>query len=113
MHLTGFYRVNYDDTNWNLISAYLSSPGGVDVVAPENRAQLMDDALTLARVGRLSYTIALSTTAYLNYETKLTPWKSITGSNGFGYIRDRMYQTTEGVTLFQVSRELLRLILYY
>ncbi|KAF4531512.1 hypothetical protein B566_EDAN004108 [Ephemera danica] len=97
----GFYRVNYDETNWALIAAYLGTPGGVNAIVPENRAQMMNDAMALALVGRLSYTTALRTTAYLNLETRVTPWRSATSTYVLGYIRDRMYQTEEGVQLFQ------------
>ncbi|KAF4525784.1 hypothetical protein B566_EDAN002046 [Ephemera danica] len=60
---------------------------------------LMNDALALARVGRLNYNTALRTTAYLDLETRLTPW--VTATDDLEYVRDRMYQTAEGVQLFQ------------
>lgn len=46
---TGFYRVNYDVKNWQLLSSYLLDPSKFTKIAPANRAQLVDDALNLAR----------------------------------------------------------------
>ena len=39
-----------------------------------NRAQIIDDALNLARAGHLKYELALGVTSYLNYETEYIPW---------------------------------------
>lgn len=52
-----------------------SDPAGIPVI---NRAGLIDDALNLARSGRLDYTIALNMVAgYLvNDLTEYLPWKS-------------------------------------
>ena len=44
---TGFYRVNYDVTNWNMLTQQLLTDH--TVFPPENRAQMMDDSLQLAR----------------------------------------------------------------
>lgn len=67
---TGFYRVNYDHTNWRLlISSFHQLP---DVT----RAQLLDDALNLALSGRLTYTIALNVTAQLITDVEYLPWSA-------------------------------------
>ena len=39
-----------------------------------NRAQIIDDALNLARAGHLKYELALGVTSYLNSETEYIPW---------------------------------------
>ena len=39
-----------------------------------NRAQIIDDAINLARSGLLSYEIALGVTSYLNKEVEYIPW---------------------------------------
>lgn len=41
-----------------------------------NRAQLIDDALNLARAGKLDYAIALDVTSYLAHENEYLPWKA-------------------------------------
>ncbi|XP_068228789.1 LOW QUALITY PROTEIN: aminopeptidase N-like [Palaemon carinicauda] len=71
---TGFYRVNYDDDNWNLIIQQLKTDH--EVIHTINRAQIIDDAMDLARAGHLSYDIALDIYTYLGNETEYVPWKS-------------------------------------
>lgn len=78
----------------------MSSPGNANTVDPLNRAQLMDDAATFAEVGLVDWVTALSTTKYLDQESQLVPWTVATYV--LEYIRDRVYQTAEGVQLFQV-----------
>lgn len=73
---TGFYRVNYDNTNWGLLSKYLRNSDKFMKIAPANRAQLIDDSLNLARSGYLSYTVALDMTLYLKHETEYIPWRA-------------------------------------
>lgn len=41
--------MNYDESNWKLLVQYLQDPTRYDNIAPANRAQLIDDALNLAR----------------------------------------------------------------
>ncbi|XP_015184599.1 PREDICTED: aminopeptidase N isoform X1 [Polistes dominula] len=72
---TGYYRVNYDRANWQLIIKQLNKDNFKDI-STINRAQLIDDALNLARAGRLDYSIALDVTSYLAHETEYLPWKS-------------------------------------
>lgn len=72
---TGYYRVNYDERNWQLIIKYLKSPNYKDIPTI-NRAQLVDDVFNLARAGRLDYGTALDVTSYLEHETEYLPWKS-------------------------------------
>lgn len=69
---TGYYRVNYDENNWNLLIQQLQTDHeGIHVI---NRAQIIDDALNLARAGQLSYTTALSVDSYLAKEVEYIPW---------------------------------------
>jgi aminopeptidase N len=66
----GFYRVNYDHTNWRLlISSFQQLP---DVT----RAQLLDDALNLALSGQLEYSIALDLTSQLITDVEYLPWSA-------------------------------------
>eukprot|EP00095_Tigriopus_kingsejongensis_P003865 maker-scaffold1168_size57759-snap-gene-0.7 protein:Tk03865 transcript:maker-scaffold1168_size57759-snap-gene-0.7-mRNA-1 annotation:"aminopeptidase n" len=75
----------------------------------KNRAQIIDDAFNLARVGQLDYSIALGTTQYLSQETEYIPWK--TALNGFGYI-DTMLERTAGYGEFQRYMKTLVLSLF-
>lgn len=47
----GFYRVNYDDNNWKLITQQLVTDHSVIHVI--NRAQILDDSFNLARAGKV------------------------------------------------------------
>lgn len=73
---TGYYRVNYDVNNWLLIISYLRDMKTFKRISPTNRAQLIDDALNLARGEYLDYNIALDITTYLAHEDDYIPWKS-------------------------------------
>ncbi|KAK7075491.1 hypothetical protein SK128_020460 [Halocaridina rubra] len=73
---TGYYRVTYDNNNWDLIVQQLLDDNTLIHVA--NRAQIIDDALNIARAGILSYTTALSVNSYLGNETDYIPWKAAT-----------------------------------
>eukprot|EP00088_Acartia_fossae_P031208 TRINITY_DN3213_c0_g1_i1.p1 TRINITY_DN3213_c0_g1~~TRINITY_DN3213_c0_g1_i1.p1 ORF type:complete len:964 (+),score=231.16 TRINITY_DN3213_c0_g1_i1:49-2940(+) len=87
---TGFYRVNYDKRNWELIAQSLNSDHkSIHVI---NRAQILDDALELAKVGRLDYRTALSLTGYLSQETEYIPWYS--ALSGLSHIKDMLKRTS-------------------
>lgn len=73
---TGYYRVNYDVKNWGMIISHLRNPAKYHEIGASNRAQLIDDALNLARAGYLNYSIALDVTRYLKHETDYVPWVS-------------------------------------
>lgn len=73
---TGYYRVNYDAENWKAITTHLMQPQKYKSIAPSNRAQLIDDAMNLARGAYLSYETALNLTRYLKHETEHVPWKA-------------------------------------
>ncbi|XP_050072636.1 aminopeptidase N-like [Anopheles maculipalpis] len=68
----GYYRVNYDDRNWELITNALID--NYAAVHRLNRAQLIDDAYWLARSGRLDLRIALRLMTYLRGELEYAPW---------------------------------------
>ncbi|KAI4460016.1 protease m1 zinc metalloprotease [Holotrichia oblita] len=72
---TGYYRVNYDENNWRLIINYLNSDD-FEKIHVLNRAQLIDDALNMARSGRLSYDIVLDLLRYISRETDYIPLRS-------------------------------------
>lgn len=64
--VTGYYRVNYDEKNWQMIINTLKT--NASTIIPANRAQLIDDALNLARYGQLNYKYALSLVSYIKGE---------------------------------------------
>ena len=74
-----FDRVNYDEENWRLIAEQLKRDHtSIHVI---NRAQIIDDALNLAKSGLISYETALSVTGYLANETEYIPWASALSGN--------------------------------
>lgn len=95
----GFYRVNYDENNWNLITNYLKSED-YEEIPPVNRAQLLDDALNLARAGILKYNTALELTQYLERELDYIPWYS--ALNAFSFLNLRLTGTNTH-SLFKVK----------
>ncbi|KAK3895772.1 hypothetical protein Pcinc_000525 [Petrolisthes cinctipes] len=78
---TGYYRVNYDENNWGLLVQQLETDHTVIHVA--SRSQLIDDALDLARAGKLSYSTALNVNSYLSEETEYFPWASAMANLGY------------------------------
>lgn len=72
----GYYRVNYDETNWKLITDYLKGEN-FENIHVLNRAQLVDDAFNLARSGRLSYSVLFDLAEYIRQETDYAPLYSL------------------------------------
>ncbi|KAJ0056264.1 hypothetical protein NL108_004542, partial [Boleophthalmus pectinirostris] len=73
-NVSGYFRVNYDQENWDRLLALLSS--NHQVLSVMNRAQIIDDAFNLARAKIINTTLALKTTKYLSKETSYIPWES-------------------------------------
>ncbi|XP_027211538.2 aminopeptidase N [Penaeus vannamei] len=84
-----YYRVNYDDHNWNLIIQQLKKDH--QVICPINRAQIIDDAMNLAKAGHLSYKIAIGVYSYLRNEGEYLPWVTSVGT--LGYIEKMLRQS--------------------
>jgi hypothetical protein len=53
-----------------------------------NRAQLLDDALNLARAGKLEYSLALQVTEYLQHDNDYIPWAA--ALNAFSFLNRRL-----------------------
>nr|XP_033323667.1 aminopeptidase N-like [Megalopta genalis] len=68
----GFYRVNYEKHIWEKITQYLLT--NFEEIHAVTRAQLIDDALNVARNNLTSYYTALDLTLYLHNETDYIPW---------------------------------------
>ena len=74
IHIHIVCRVNYDKENWKLLAQQLlKDHTAIHVI---NRAQIMDDALNLAKSDLLDYETALSVTGYLSKEVEYIPWAS-------------------------------------
>lgn len=99
-----YYRVNYDLQNWKLITNHLNDPKRYYEITQANRAQLIDDAMNLARADILDYTVAMDMTKYLIHEGDYVPWK--TAINNLFYI-DTMLIRMPDYHLMKVCRRLL------
>lgn len=84
---TGYYRVHYDEENWKNISTVLRS-NNYNKIHVINRAQIIDDALNLARVGYLKYDFVMNIVDYLSQEKHYIPWLS--AFNGLSYLARRI-----------------------
>ncbi|KAK7081103.1 hypothetical protein SK128_000833 [Halocaridina rubra] len=93
---TGYFRVNYDDNNWDLLFQQLAT--NPDAIHPLNRAQINDDYTDISRAGLLSYSSVMEKMTYLRKETALAPW--IAALNNFDYM-DTMLQRTRGYNAFK------------
>ncbi|KAH0560625.1 aminopeptidase Q-like isoform X1 [Cotesia glomerata] len=71
----GYFRVNYDDKNWELIAKALEDNPAIFPSAV--KASLVDDVLSLAFVGSTSYATAFSVINYLKNETQPEPWTAL------------------------------------
>ena len=97
--LSGYYRVNYDTTNWLLLTDTLfKNFSSVHVV---NRAQIIDDALNLARASLLDYNLALDLVSYLSRDTGHMPWTA--GRRNLRYV-EKMLERTGAYGVFKVCQ---------
>ncbi|NXH34073.1 AMPN Aminopeptidase, partial [Myiagra hebetior] len=74
LNVTGYFRVNYNQENWDQLLNQLSTDRKVFPVI--NRAQIIDDAFNLARAKYVNVTLALNTTRFLSQETEYMPWQA-------------------------------------
>lgn len=97
----GFYRVNYDKSNWDRLVSLLNVTNST--VHVRNRAQLIDDAFNLARAGMLDYATALDVSTYLRNEDDYVPW--YTAVDCLSYVVERMRRSAEGYQYIKVHDE--------
>ncbi|XP_028439977.1 aminopeptidase N isoform X1 [Perca flavescens] len=104
LNVVGYYRVNYDEGNWNkLLNCLMADHKLIPVI---NRAQLVDDAFNLARAKIIPTVWALNTTKYLNKETEYMPWKSALNNLDFFYLmfdRSEVYGPMQNYLRKQVT----------
>lgn len=90
--------MNYDEENWRLITEFLKSVAYKDVHVL-NRAQLIDDAFNIARIGKLRYSVALELIEFLKQEVDYIPWYSTFQS--LSYLK-RILANTDSYESFKV-----------
>lgn len=84
---TGYYRINYDENNWNKLIDALKSESRTSI-HNINRAQLVDDAFNFARSGDMSYVRLFDLLQYLPEEDDYLAWNA--ANSGYSYL-NRMY----------------------
>uniref|UniRef100_A0A182K6I8 Aminopeptidase N n=1 Tax=Anopheles christyi TaxID=43041 RepID=A0A182K6I8_9DIPT len=103
----GYYRVNYDAHNWDLlIEALHSDPSQIH---HRNRAQLVNDAYNLARADRIDFTVPLRLMGYLRKETQYAPWTA--AGSALTYLNNKL-RGTEHYNHFLVYVNRLLLDIY-
>ncbi|XP_065223350.1 aminopeptidase N-like [Planococcus citri] len=84
----GYYRVNYDMKNWDLLIEQLKQDH--QKIHVLNRAQLISDAYALAYDKYLSYRVPIKLTEYLVNETDMIPWYAVIQQLNFLPLRSRL-----------------------
>ncbi|XP_015607566.1 aminopeptidase N [Cephus cinctus] len=81
---SGYYRVNYDETNWKLIANYLDSDDYIKI-HPINRAQIIDDTYNLALANRISFSIFLDISVYIRRDIDYISWYPMLTAENYLY----------------------------
>ncbi|XP_037811872.1 aminopeptidase N-like [Lucilia sericata] len=89
---TGFYRINYDKENWNLIIDSLKLQ--YYNIHPLNRAQLLHDAYYLSVSNHLTHDVFLNLMTYLEKEEEYAPWSTV---NDIVVILNRYLNSDENI----------------
>ncbi|KAK1887476.1 Aminopeptidase N [Dissostichus eleginoides] len=104
LNVLGYYRVNYDQGNWDrLLNALRTNHTSIPGI---NRAQLVDDAFNLARAKIIPTVLALKTTKYLKLERDYVPWKSALNNLDFFYLmfdRSEVYGPMQNYLMKQIT----------
>ncbi|XP_076764206.1 aminopeptidase N-like [Xylocopa sonorina] len=95
---TGYYRVNYDEKNWQMVTRYLNSKH-FHKVHRANRAALIDDAFNLARGGYVDYSIPFNLSKYLIQEREYEPW--VAAVNNFRFLNKMLSSVPNVQQAFQ------------
>ncbi|XP_041971233.1 aminopeptidase N-like isoform X2 [Aricia agestis] len=92
----GYYRVNYDQRNWELLDEAIRTG---DFKNPMTKAQLIDDAFNLAKVGQLkySYALRLSSCVMQGDDSKIV-WELLL--NNMSFLKHNL-RATSGYRYFQ------------
>ncbi|XP_053575340.1 aminopeptidase N-like [Bombina bombina] len=110
INVTGYYRVNYDDGNWEKLLKALQD--NTDAIPLINRAQIIDDSFNLARAKYINTTRALDTTKFLSKEVEYMPWQAALGSLSYFV---QMFDRTEvyGPMKQYMAKQVLPLFEYF
>nr|CAD7568776.1 unnamed protein product [Timema californicum] len=104
--MTGFYRVNYDERNWELLTNHLMNTKEDQSLPLVTKAQLLDDALNLARAGHLEYPVALNLTRYLALkERNYVPW--VAAMENLGHLRLLLRDSSSYITFQKYLQDLM------
>ncbi|XP_058825930.1 aminopeptidase N-like [Topomyia yanbarensis] len=99
----GFYRVNYDTRNWELLTeALIASPTSFHTY---NRAQLIDDAFNIARADLLDFSVVLKMLFALRTDREFLPWAA--GNNVLNYLYSKLRGTEHYVPFVFYVDELI------
>ncbi|XP_063268446.1 aminopeptidase N [Prinia subflava] len=110
LNVTGYFRVNYNQENWDQLLNQLGTNHTVFPVI--NRAQIIDDAFNLARAKYVNVTLALDTTRFLSQETEYIPWQA--ALNNLQYFQ-QMFDRSEvfGAMSRYMKKQVTPLFSYY
>nr|XP_032809140.1 aminopeptidase Ey-like [Petromyzon marinus] len=102
----GYYRVHYDDGNFQHLLDQLNL--NHSAIPLQNRAQLIDDTFSLATAAKVAIEKALETTVYLENEDEYVPWR--TALNNLGYINE-MFSTSKYYGSIQARKKQAHLLI--
>ncbi|XP_049277418.1 aminopeptidase N-like [Anopheles funestus] len=100
---TGYYRVNYDRRNWELLTEALMA--NHNAIHRLNRAQLIDDAFNLARADLLDMAVVLRLMRYLRTERDYAPW--FAADKVLTYLYDKLRATEHEPSFLMYVDELI------
>ena len=100
LYHSGWYRVNYDKENWNLLIKQLIEDDH-EVFDLNARAQLLDDSFNLGRAELIEQTIFLDISKYLKKETSPMPFSPV--FTAFSKISSLIVNEFETFELFKVK----------
>ncbi|XP_070557699.1 aminopeptidase N-like isoform X2 [Ptychodera flava] len=83
LNQVGFYRVNYDDENWNRLAEQLKTDH--DVIPAQTRTALMDDCFKISQAFYTDTVNCLRLSEYLDLETEYPTWELMIDNLPFLY----------------------------
>ena len=95
----GFYRVNYDMTNWNLLIKQLHDDH--TLIDETSRSALIDDSFNLGKADQIDQTVFLDIVSYLSTETSNVPFTA--SLDGLSYIGQMIADNYTLAVSFKVS----------
>ncbi|XP_070558802.1 uncharacterized protein [Ptychodera flava] len=78
----GFYRVKYEDANWNKLATYLKEKDH-KTIPVRTRSQLLEDAFSIANAHQMDQVYSIKLLEYLSKETEYTPWYTVILRHGY------------------------------